>query len=79
MLTGKPQVILPCYGDRVFAQTQDHEMAFTIPAGKELQVIEGLEGTHKGGIRYPTPSFLKYEPVYPDHYYKLFDDWKEKA
>jgi len=78
MKTGRPQVILPCYGDRVFGQTQDHEMAFAFPAGKEEQIIEGLEGTHRGGVRYPTPSFLKYQPVFPDHYYKLFDEWKEQ-
>jgi len=75
--TGKAQVILPCYGDRVFGQTQDHEMALTIPAGKEQRLIEGLEGTHKGGIRYPVPSFLQYEPKFPKHYYKLFSEWDE--
>src|SRR4029077_7601944 len=31
MKTGEPQVILPCSGDRIFGQTQDHEMAFSIP------------------------------------------------
>jgi uncharacterized protein (DUF169 family) len=78
MNTGCPQVILPCYGDRVFGQTQDYEMAFTIPAGQEKQVMEGFEGTHKGGIRYPIPTFLRYEPIFPDHYYRLFEEWGEK-
>jgi uncharacterized protein (DUF169 family) len=31
MQTARPQVILPCSGDRIFGQTQDHEMAFAIP------------------------------------------------
>ena len=31
MQTGQPKVILPCSGDRIFGQTQDHEMAFAIP------------------------------------------------
>ena len=31
MKTGEAQVILPCSGDRIFGQTQDHEMAFAIP------------------------------------------------
>jgi len=79
MQTGKPQVILPCYGDRVFGQTQDHEMAFTFPAGSEQAMIDGFEGTHKGGIRYPTPSFLRYKPIFPEHYYRLFDAWDEDA
>jgi uncharacterized protein (DUF169 family) len=78
MQTGKPQVVLPCYGDRVFGQTQDDEMAFTIPAGDEQRIIDGLEGTHRGGIRYPTPSYLKYQPKFPDHYYKLFDEWRSE-
>lgn len=76
MQTGRPQVVLPCYGDRVFGQTQDHEMALTLPAGMEQEIITGLEGTHKGGIRYPVPSFLQYEPKFPKHYYKMFEQWK---
>ncbi len=75
--TKQPQVVLPCYGDRVFGQTQDHEMAFTIPAGFETEMMGGFDGTHKGGIRYPTPSYLRYEPHFPKHYYKLHDEWDE--
>jgi uncharacterized protein (DUF169 family) len=76
--TGKPQIILPCYGDRVFGQTQDDEMAITLPVGIEDDIIAGLEGTHKGGIRYPIPKFLKYSPQYPKHYYKAFEFWDKK-
>ena len=32
--TGEPQLVLPCYGDRIFAQTQDDEMAFSIPGAR---------------------------------------------
>lgn len=76
MKSNQAQIILPCYGDRVFGQTQDDEMAISIPAGTEEDIIAGLEGTHDGGIRYPVPSFLRYAPQYPKHYYKMFDDWK---
>jgi uncharacterized protein (DUF169 family) len=76
--TGMSQIIIPCYGDRVFGQTQDDEMAITIPAGKEEEIIAGLEGTHRGGIRYPMPTFLRYTPQYPEHYYKLFSAWDKK-
>lgn len=69
--TGKPQVILPCYGDRVFGQTQDHEMAFTIPYQDLPSLLEGLKGTHQGGVRYPIPHFLRYEAVFPSTYEKL--------
>ena len=78
MKTAKPQVILPCYGDRVFGLTQDHEMAMTIPSGMDDEVIAGLEGTHEGGIRYPTPSFLRFTPEYPKHYEKLIKELEKK-
>ncbi len=77
MKTNQPQVILPCYGDRVFGQTQDDEMAMSLPVGIEEDLIDGLEGTHDGGIRYPMPAFLRYTPKYPKHYYKLFEDWQK--
>lgn len=79
MITGRPQVILPCYGDRVFGQTQDYEIAITLPAGIEEDLIAGFEGTHKGGIRYPVPAYLRYSPEYPKHYYKLHDEWEQKS
>ncbi|HYL10095.1 MAG TPA: DUF169 domain-containing protein [Candidatus Acidoferrales bacterium] len=75
MLTGDYQVILPCYGDRVFAHTEDSEMAFSLPGSKMEELVEGLQGTHKGGIRYPVPAFLRYTPQYPEHYYELERIW----
>lgn len=75
MLVNDYQVILPCYGDRVFGQTEDGEMAFALPGSKMAELVEGLERTHKGGIRYPIPTFLRYTPQYPDHYYELERIW----
>ena len=75
VLSGDYQVILPCYGDRVFAQTEDGEMAFSLPGSKMEELVTGLEGTHKGGIRYPIPTFLRYTPQYPEHYYELEKIW----
>jgi uncharacterized protein (DUF169 family) len=71
--SGQCEIILPCLGDRVFAQTQDHEMAFSIPVNRVKEIIEGLEGTHKGGVRYPIPSFLRYTGEFPDHYTKVVE------
>lgn len=79
MKTDECQVILPCYGDRVFGQAGDDEMAFTIPAGKFDWIVEGLEGTHRGGIRYPVPNFLRYTGVYPDSYTKMEALWQQNA
>jgi uncharacterized protein (DUF169 family) len=71
--SGKCEVILPCYGDRIFGQTQDHEMAFSIPVTRVEEIIEGLEGTHKGGVRYPIPSFLRYTGEFPAQYTKVVE------
>lgn len=69
------QVILPCYGDRVFGHAEDTEMAFSLPGSKMDELIEGLAGTHQGGIRYPIPAFLRYTPEYPEHYAELERVW----
>jgi uncharacterized protein (DUF169 family) len=76
--TNLPQVILPCYGDRVFGQTQDHEMGFSFPAGMSETIAEGLEGAHKGGVRYPIPTYLRFQPSYPQSYVKLEEIWNTK-
>jgi len=73
----KPQVILPCYGDRVFAQAQDHEMAFALPASWMEEIVSGLEGTHQGGVRYPIPHWLRYTGRFPPQYEKMNELWKE--
>jgi len=75
--TGECQVILPCNGDRIFGLTQDDEMAFSIPAARITEVMEGLRESHKGGIRYPIPTYSQFEPRMPAKYrelQKMFDD-----
>jgi len=68
MRSGRCEVILPCNGDRIFAQTQDHEMAFSMPRDRAAEIVDGLAGTHKGGLRYPIPSFLRYSGIFPPQY-----------
>ena len=75
MRTDRPQVILPCSGDRIFGQTQDHEMAFTIPWSQMEEVVEGLRGTHAGGIRYPITQFMEYEAKLPPRYMEANRVW----
>jgi hypothetical protein len=78
--SGEPQVILPCYGDRIFGMTGDDEMAFTFPFSLREQVVKGLEGTHAGGVRYPVPIFLRYQADFPKSYQELERLWEaEKA
>jgi uncharacterized protein (DUF169 family) len=62
MRTDQPQVILPCSGDRIFGQTQDHEMAFTIPWGQMDEIIEGLRGTTTAASAIPSPSSWSTRP-----------------
>jgi uncharacterized protein (DUF169 family) len=69
LVTGDCQIVLPGAGDRYFGLTQDHEMAFTLPMGLAEKVVQGLETTHKLGLRYPTPSWLKFEGALPNRYY----------
>ena len=69
MLTDECQLILAGAGDRYFALTQDHELAFTIPWSKAELVMKGLEKGHKSGMhRYPTPSVLRLEGALPPPY-----------
>jgi hypothetical protein len=48
-------------------------MAFSIPADRVEEIIEGLEGTQKGGVRYPIPSFLRYTGEFPENYMKVVE------
>jgi len=57
-----PKVVVPGNGDRVWATAQDHEMVYALPASHLKQLVEGLARTHETGIRYPIPSFLRYQP-----------------
>ena len=61
-LDGECKVVVPGNGDRVWAGCQDHEMIMAIPSGKLADVVKGLEKTHQKGIRYPIPSYLRYQP-----------------
>ena len=71
LLSGECQMVVCGAGDRIFALTQDDEMAFTIPVDKLDQVIEGLEETHRFGMRYPTSSYLRFTPQLPRTYQDL--------
>lgn len=72
-LQDKCNVIIPGGGERVFALTADDEAAFAMPASWIDRVIEGLEGTHKGGVaRIPTTQAgLMIRPEFPKYYRDL--------
>ena len=61
-LDQSPKVVVPGNGDRVWATVQDHEMAYALPASHLEDLVQGLAKTHERGIRYPIPTFLRYQP-----------------
>lgn len=66
---GQPQMIVPCTGDRIFGQVQDHEIAFSFPFPVMAEILEGLEATHKAGAsRYPVTNWLNYSGGFPPSY-----------
>ena len=73
ILTNQYQFLVVGAGDRTIVQTQDHEVSFAIPISKVEALVEGLEATHKVGMRYPTPSFLTYKPAFPPSFGELMD------
>ncbi|GMQ90600.1 MAG: DUF169 domain-containing protein [Gammaproteobacteria bacterium] len=76
--TGEPQMIVPCTGDRIFGQVQDHEVAFSFPFSLMEEILESLEATHKAGAaRYPVTNWLNYTGGFPppyEEYRRLLDD-----
>ena len=71
LTTNEPKVILPCNGDRVFGMAQDNEIAFAFPWAYAHEIIEGLEGTHKGGTRYPITVAMRDTVTMPKTYQDL--------
>ena len=71
LATNEPKVILPCTGDRVFGMAQDSEMAFAFPWAYAREIVEGLEGTHKGGTRYPITVAMRETVTMPKSYQEL--------
>lgn len=72
------QVVVNGNGERVFGHAQDNEMSFAIPWSKLENVIDGIEGTHKNGVRYPYPAFINYTPRFPSKYNQLEKMWKNQ-
>ena len=71
--TKECQWVLPCTGDRQFALTADDELCFTMPAERVEEVMEGLAGSHKFGIRYPVPMNLQWTAKFPPKYNQLYE------
>lgn len=58
----EPSLVHPGRGERTFAGTDDSEMCFSISASQLELLVDGLEKTHKKGVRYPIQGFPIYQP-----------------
>jgi uncharacterized protein (DUF169 family) len=70
LLTDKPQLVLLGNGDRVWGGAQDSEVMFACPASKLEMLVEGLEATHRAGLRYPVPTYMNYSPGFQESFEK---------
>ena len=73
LMSGESQMVVCGAGDRIFALTQDDEMCFTIPLARAQDMLTGLAETHKYGLRYPTSSYLRFQPEMPGAYRDLLE------
>jgi uncharacterized protein (DUF169 family) len=71
--TNKPQVSIPCYGERAMGQVADDEMALALPPAEIPRAFSGMTKLAKVGFKYPINfigSQADLEPilsrVYPD-------------
>ncbi|MBE9573018.1 MAG: DUF169 domain-containing protein [Proteobacteria bacterium] len=60
--TKEPTLIHPGRGERTLAGTDDSEMLFSTPVSHLEALVNGLESTHKKGLRYPIQGYVLYEP-----------------
>ena len=58
----EPALVHPGRGERTLAGTDDSEMLFTAPMDYAEGIVEGLEKTHRKGLRYPIQGYMLYEP-----------------
>jgi uncharacterized protein (DUF169 family) len=68
--TNEPQLIILGNGDRVWGGAEDNEVLFSIPESKLSLIMEGLEATHKAGLRYPIPKYMNYKPGFQSKFKK---------
>jgi hypothetical protein len=72
-------VVIPGAGDRIFAATQNHEVAFVLPSEMlEDKVASLKKAGYTVGVRYPLPISLSEPPLVPDSWMMLGGKLKKK-
>jgi len=64
--TQSPRVVIPGQGERIFAGTQDDEVAFAAPGKFLPELARALKEVGKAiGARYPVTPYQNFEPDFP--------------
>lgn len=79
ILTDQCQYIVAGGGNRIMAGVQDNEVSFALPISRAEAVVNGLEESHKRGMRYPTPSFLTFKAGFPPSFAELMDYLRQEG
>jgi uncharacterized protein (DUF169 family) len=68
-------LVIPSGGERVFANTMDDELIFSVPSKCFGQVASGIEAVHKEGLsRFPTYFYgMSMKPAFPPKYSGLLE------
>ncbi len=70
--SGAPRMVIPGQGERIFAMTQDDEMAFALPGAALAELARGLKEAAKPiGARYPATPYQNFEPDFPKAHKEL--------
>ncbi len=76
-LNHKPQLSIPCYGERTYGHVAEDELAMAFPADWMEKLLTGLEGLAQRGIRYPIPftgAMADMRPGTPKAFLEMFKD-----
>ena len=79
ILTDQCQYIVAGGGNRIMAGVQDSEVSFALPISRAEAVVNGLEESHKRGMRYPTSSFLTFKAGFPPSFAELMDYLRQEG
>ncbi len=73
--SGKPQVVIPGVGERIFAGTQDDELVFALPAPALPDLASALAEVGGAiGVGYPLPPYQFFEPSLPEPHRRLAEE-----
>ena len=72
ILSGKPQLTIPCSGDRGYAGTEDYELVITVSASRIDDVVKLLQERRRNKkFIIPVYKNLVFQPIPSETYKKL--------